>query len=368
MWEARRAEEERLAIAREAEVLLKLEEEANYQAMCEVLEKEKELWRIQEGSKRNELAEDEMKELQDGTEMGRRVIDVSLLVEMKDGIDRLDTTSLPEDNDGNGTQAAINHNEEAMSQKFPKLLNVTVRGSAEMMQDVVQLITSASVAHLCLDMVLAQSEPSCIAPLPPMQFVDTVNSALRRWAGGMVHVTLSSLPNVVSKLPNETVEALVRLPHLEHLELNGWDVDFNITEYFRRCLSDAGASKLKTLYLPDDNNAISIPLSELDSIAEACPDLLSLRCRLENLLDTPSFPFSGSKILSHPLENLTIGDTNPPLDFDAILEVVRYIGNIFPNIKYIKPLEGMAQNTEQWRQIDKLVKLRQSGWLDRMCS
>ena len=368
MWEARRAEEERLAIEKEAEVLLKLEEEANYEAMCEALEKEEELWRIQGVSERNEPAEHEMKELQDGAEMGRRVIDVSLLVEMKDGIDGLDTTSLPEDNNGNGTQAAIDHHEEAMSPKFPKLLNVTVRGSAEMMQDVVQLITSASVAHLCLDMVPAQSEPSCIAPPPPRRFVDTVNSALRRWAGAMVHVTLSGLPNVVSKLPNETVEALVRLPHLEHIELNGWGVDLNIAEYFRRRLSDAGASKLKVLYLPDDNNAISIPLSELNSIAKACPNLLSLRCRLKNLLDTPGFPFSGFKILSHSLEILTIGDTNPPLDFDAILEVVQYIDNIFPNIKDIKPLEGMAQNAEQWRQIDKLVKLRQSGWLDRMRS
>jgi len=359
VWREIEAEMERVTREREAEELLKLEGEAIIKAESERHEKEEELWRIQE-TQYPEPAdeEDEMEDLRDVFEMGRSIIEASLSVDSK----RKDDTD--------DVQASIDYQGELLHPKFPKLLNIAVCGSAEMMQDAVQLITSASVVLLYLDMVLVQPPTSGIAPPPSRRFVDTVDSALRRWASTIAHVTLSGLPSVASKLPDETMEALVRLPQLEHLELNGWDFDLKIAEYFNHRLSDTGSSKLKVLHLPDDNNAISIPLSELDSIAKACPDLLSLRCRLKNLLqvETPGFPFSGSKILSHSLEILTIGDTNPPLDFDAILEVVRYIDNIFPNIKEIKPLEGMAQNAKQWRQIDKLVKLRQSGWLDRMRS
>jgi len=363
---ARKAEVERLTREKEAEELLKLEEEAIIKAESERREKDEELRRIQE-SQCPEPAEeeDEMEDLGDVFEMGGSIIDASLSVERKDDTNGLHMSSVPEADD---FQASIDRQGELLHPKFPKLLNITVRGSAEMMQDAVQLITSASVVFLYLDMVLVQPSTSGIAPPPSRRFVDIVDSALRRWASTIAHVTLSGLPSVASKLPDETMEALVRLPQLEHLELNGWDFDFKIADYFKRRLSDTGASRLKVLHLPDDNNAISIILSELDSIAKACPDLLSLRCHLKNLLDTPGFPFSGSQLLSHSLEILTIGDTNPPLDFDAILKVVRYIDNIFPNIKDINPLEGMAQNAEQWRQIDKLVKLRQSGWLDRMRS
>jgi len=226
---------------------------------------------------------------------------------------------------------------------------------------VVQLVTSASVALLCLDMVSVLSSKSA-AP-PSRRFVDTVDSALRRWAGTIAHVTLSNLLNAVSKLPDETVGALLSLPHLEHLELNGWDVSPCITDYFGRRLLDTGASKLKNFHLSDNPNAFSIPLSELDSISAAYPNLLSLRCRLDSLLNIPEPSF---KFFSHSLETLTVGDTSPALDFTTTLKIARYIDNIFPKIKDIKPLDATAQNAEQWRHIDELVKSRQSGWLDRI--
>jgi len=118
------------------------------------------------------------------------------------------------------------------------VLDITVRGSAEMIQDVVELITSVSVVLLCLEMVPVFS--SNIATPPSRRFVDTVDSALSRWASTIAHVTLSVLPSVASKLPDEITEALVYLPQLEHLELNGWDVASNIANYFlgRLCISN----------------------------------------------------------------------------------------------------------------------------------
>ena len=160
----------------------------------------------------------------------------------------------------------------ASEDMFPKLLSVTVRGSVEMMQDVVQLVSSTFVVLLCLDMVpvLSSRSPS-IVTTPSRRFVDTVDSALGRWAGTIAHVTLSGLlPSVASKLPEETVGALVRLPNLEHLEVNGWDVASNIADYFCS-LADATTTKLKALHLPNDSNTTSIPLSKLQTIAGACP-------------------------------------------------------------------------------------------------
>ena len=280
-----------------------------------------------------------------------------------DGLDTSATSSFPEADDGSVTQASIDRQEPLSHPKFPKLLSITVCGSAEMMQDLVELVTSASVAHFCLDMVLAQPSPSSsiIATPPSMRFVATVDSSLRRWASTMAHVTLSSfLPSVVSKLPDETVGALVRLPHLEHLEVNGWDIASNIADYF---CSPAAAktTKLKALHLPIDGNTTFIPLSKLQIIAGACPNLLSLRCRFDHLLDIPSYSVPAQISSPHLLETLSVGDILPSLGFGAILEVARYIDNLFPKIKDIKPLEGVAQNTEQWRQIDQLVKFRQAG-------
>ena len=230
---------------------------------------------------------------------------------------------------------------------FTKLLEVTICSGAEMMQDLVELIDSASVTLISLEMVPVQPSPSSsIASSPSRQFVATIDSALRRWAGTIAHVTLSGPPGIGSKLPDETVGALVRLPQLERLELSGWDVTPDISDCFCRP-GNTNTSKLKVLHLPNDNNAISMPLSKLGSIAEACPNLLSLRCRLGNLLDIPNRDHSlfSSKPLSHSLETLTIGDANSPLDFEAILEVAQYIDNLFPKIEEIKPLEVGVHNS-----------------------
>ena len=244
---------------------------------------------------------------------------------------------------------------------FQRLCNLTVRGSAELVQDIIQLVSSTSIALLCLE--LAEFPRDIPPSIPPSQrFLATVDSALQRWAATLAHVmTHSSVPGVALEIPDETFEALIRLPRLERLEISGWKVVSNITEIICQN-TDTKASILKVFHLPEDSNAVSIPLSELRTIAEACPDLQSLRCRLENLSDISNQPVSVP--LSHPLETLTVGDTQPSLEFDLVLEVARYVDNLFPGIKEIKPLEDVAQNADQWRCVDKLVKLRQSARLD----
>lgn len=296
-------------------------------------------------------------------EMRRNAMDEFLPpVERKDTTDGLGVTSFPEADDGSGTQAPIDPQNELLPPMFPKLLKMTVCGSAEMIQDVVELVTSESIVLLCLDMIPMRSPllPLSTATLPSRRFVDTVDTALHRWAGTIAHVTLSSLPNMPSKLPDEIIEALVRLPQLEHLELNGWAITFNIADYFC-CLADAKTMKLKTLHLPNDSNAISIPLSRLRIIAEACPNLRSLRCRFDDLLNIPSYSGPAHIPFLHLLETLTAGDTQPLLGSGAGLKVARYVDNLFPKIKAIKPLEGIAQNANQWRYIDMLVKFRQDA-------
>jgi len=271
--------------------------------------------------------------------------------ENTNGFDTSATSSFPEADEG----TTIDHQEETLHPTFPKLLNLIVHGSAEMMQDMIELITSASVVLLCLDMVPVLSLPSSsIATSPSSRYVGTVDSALGRWPSTLAHVTLSGLPGVASKLPDEIGRALVRLPNLEHLEVNGWDVACNIADYF---VCDTGASKLKVFHLPDDANATSIPLSKLQTIAGACPNLRSLRC----LLDIPTHSVPAHIPFTHLLETLVVGDSQPCLDPEAVLEVARYIDNIFPKLKTIKPPEGIAQNADQWKYIDKLVKFRQSG-------
>ena len=312
------------------------------------------LQRIHGDSTYQETAEEENRteDLEVGAEMGHSVIDESL--SQRDNTNGLDMSADADES------VSID-----LLPKFPKLSKLTVRGSPEMMQDLVELITSASVVLLCLDMVPVHL-PNIATP-PSTRFMDTIDSALRRWAGTMAYVTLSDQPGAASKLSDETVRALVRLPHLEHLEVNGWDVASNIADYFC-CLGDTNAPKLKVLHLPHDNNGISIPLSKLRIIAEACPNLRSLRCRFDNLLDIPSDFVPVHTPFPHFLETLTVGDTQPRLDSEAVLEVARYVDNLFPKIKAIKPLEDVAQNADQWRFIDRLVKFRQSGWLDRIRS
>ena len=352
-YETRKEVEERIRDAEEEEKK-NCEEAEEEQKRCEAAvteserrKEEEDLYWSEAESKYQESAEED--ERKDNT----------------DGLEASATLNFPEADNGSVTQPSTDRQEDSdLRPKFPKLLNITVRGSTEMTQDVVELITSESVVLLCLDMVPAQSSPSSSIAIP--RFLGTVNSALRRWANTIAHVTLSGLPSVASKLPDKTVEALVYLPHLDYLELNGWDVTSNIADHFCSRLWDIGISKLKVLHLSDDSSAISIPLSGLDSIAKACPNLLTLRCRLDNLLGVPNHSFYGSKLLSHSLETLTVGDSNLPLDFKAMLKVARYIDNLFPKVKSIKPLEGAAQNPEQWEHIEELVKFRQSGWLDRI--
>ena len=320
---------------------------------------EEDLYRSPAESKHRENADpeddDEVENLEVEAEMGCSVIDESLPVENTDGSD---STSFPGVDDGSGAQASIGRQEGPPHAKFPKLLDITVRGSTEMIQDVVELITSVSVVLLCLEMVPVLS--SNIATPSSRRFVDTVDSALSRWASTIAHVTLSVPTGVASKLPDEVTEALVYLPQLEHLELNGWDVASNIANYFLGRLWEIGASKLKVLHLHNDSNTTAIPLSRLQTIARACPNLRSLRCRFDNL-NIPSYSFPAQIPFPHPLETLTVGDTQLRLESDAVLNVARYVDSSFPKLKAIKPLEGSAQNADQWRYIDKLVKFRQCG-------
>jgi len=260
-----------------------------------------------------------------------------------------------------GVVLVDSHEELLCHNMFPKLSSLTVRGSAELVQDIIQLVSSTSITLLCLE--LAQSPRKMLPSVPPPQrFLATVDSALHRWASTLAHVVAhSSMPGAASEIPDETLGALMRLPRLEHLEISGWKIASNITETICRH-TDTNPSKLKVFHLPNDSNAISIPLSDLRPIAEACPNLQSLRCRLKDLTDISNQPVSVP--LAHSLENLTVGDTQPPLECDVVLGVARYIDNLFPRMKGVRPLEDVAQNADQWRWIDKLVKLRQSARLD----
>jgi len=245
---------------------------------------------------------------------------------------------------------------------FRKLSSLTVRGCAELLQEIFELVSSTSITALCLELA---EPPRDIPPSmpPPTRFLAMINSAQHRWASTISHLTLlSSLPGLVTDIPEETLGGLARLPELEYLEISGWGTTSIRADDFCR-LGDTDPSKLKVLHLPNDSNAISI--SKLESIAKACPDLLSLKCRLDNLRDIRNKSATACNSSSHNLETLIVGDTETTLIRRDLLQVALYIDNLFPHLQQIQPLESFDQNADQWGFINELVKFRQSARPDQ---
>lgn len=161
-----------------------------------------------------------------------------------------------------------------------------------------------------------------------------------------------------SAVPEEIVEKLFCLSELVTLDVGGWDVASALgSDIF--WMMEPKAPKLKILHLPLDSKSTCFPVSRLQCIADACPELTSLHCRIDSLTDIPS----SHELASPNLETLTICNAEPHPNPQGLLEVASYIDDLFPNLQTIDTCDGPEQNATQWKQIDGLVKFRQSGRL-----
>jgi hypothetical protein len=136
---------------------------------------------------------------------------------------------------------------------------------------------------------------------------------------------------------------------MKRLELTG--IDFDSTDIKLHRLEElVDSSKLEVLHLPVHPTAASIDFIELGQIAEKCPLLKSLRCRLR-ILDIPvSVPRSNG------LEVLSVSNAEVQLDQRLLFMIARYLDSAFPNLKTIKTHYENGNNAEQWGLISELVK------------
>jgi len=245
-------------------------------------------------------------------------------------------------------------------QLFKHLSSLTIRGDPAMIQDLVDDISSVSLKHmnLFLDVTYAP-ESSRSTILACKRFSSTVDAAVIRWRESLLDITLLTNNQMPSTLTKATVRNLARLCNLERFEVGGWNVDPSVLEDI--CCSVATKpSKLKILRLPDNASATGIQFDHLSQIVEACPDLVSLRCRIDHLPNVCDYP----KRSSHKLEVLTIGNAQPHPSMQVPLQIARYLDLLFPNLEELVALGGPKQNAEQWEYIRDLVKMYQAARSD----
>jgi len=253
---------------------------------------------------------------------------------------------------------------------FCALKALVVRGSQSLVEELVSMISSRTLQSMSV--TFSTDAPASPLSRSTKEVAANISSIAQvRWRN-----TLSKLSiGICAREPvavlhtshfdpqpskSLTLKNLLCLPKLEHLDLSRMP-SLSIESGFDY-LSKGSTTKLKTLFLPDDATAPGISLSRLRVLAEACPDLVSLRCKLKHLSnipaprDLPLIPFS------HTLETLLIGNAEAHPDPQRVLDIARYLDFLFPHLKTIETISG--QNEAQWMSILSVVKVCQAVRLD----
>ena len=184
--------------------------------------------------------------------------------------------------------------------------------------------------------------------------LQTVSS---RWSADLKTVRFNNLLSTPPVLPKLVYETLFCHPKLEILEFKRWKLDS--IEDFLSSMKSSSPKNLKQLHLPSDDPGSAISLSGLLHIAEACPMLESLQCRIDTLPPIPEHSIPTTKALSHGLQSLFIANNPASLwDFNQLLLVARHLYLTFPRLQTIESVEGPI--TEQWVRIRDLVKMFQA--------
>jgi len=252
---------------------------------------------------------------------------------------------------------------------FCALKTLLVRGSQSLVEELVSIISSRTLQSMSV--TFSTDAPASPLPRSTKEVAANISSIAQiRWRNTLskLSIGISASESVVWRtshlgpLPSTslTLKNLFCLSKLEHLDLSNMP-SLSIESGFDY-LSRGSTTKLKTLFLPDDATAPGISLSRLRVLAEACPDLLSLRCKLKHLSnipaprDLPPIPFS------HTLETLLIGNADAHPDPQRVLDIARYLDFLFPHLKTIETISG--QNEAQWMSILSVVKVCQAVRLD----
>ena len=239
-------------------------------------------------------------------------------------------------------------------------LEVVGVSSLNLIQDLLEEVSSSVLKELSLDLtkILVEESLETINSLTCFENAEfrvetALTSLLKRsvekWNHTLVSINITNEHTTTIFIP---FEILLLLPNIQYLRITGFDLD-----YMLGSLSRLTNSKLVVLHLPVHSYVSGIPLKELQSIAMACPQLESLRCRFEDLCNV-KIPDP----LSHPLKELSVSDDIGVLQPEASLKIGHYLDAIFPNIESIATQDcGKGNNggAEAWHFIFGVVRLCQ---------
>jgi hypothetical protein len=189
-------------------------------------------------------------------------------------------------------------------------------------------------------------------------YITLLQTVSSRWLANLKTVKFNQLDGSfqpLSTLPKEVYGTLFRHPKIETLEFKRWKLDS--VEDFIFSLTTSGPENLKHLHMPIDDPDSAVSLSRLSDIAEACPMLESLQCRINTLSPIPPYSSPPTKALTHGLQILSIvHDITSFWDFNQVLLVARHLYLAFP---YIQTIDCKSFNADQWVRIHDLVKMFQ---------
>ena len=194
-------------------------------------------------------------------------------------------------------------------------------------------------------------------------FITLLRMLSCRWSTSLKTVSLSLFSHFPEQslhpptIPKEAFENVLFHPTLENLTITGWTLDSVEDSIFGLTLSS-----LKTLSLPLDKRNSGISLSTLRHIAITCPKLESFQCRIEPLSLIPEYTVPTSKILSHGLRTLSVGNSAPLPDSKKLYLIARHLDLLFPHLETITPSE--KHNAKQWAVVNELVKMCQMVRMD----
>lgn len=211
---------------------------------------------------------------------------------------------------------------------FHGLKTLIITATLDLVEKVIRNVTSRGLRVLSL--TVTQSSPSAKMTVDAIT-IRTINLVAERWGNKLVSVNIKALDSGQGSpsLPPGFLRDLLCQPQIQTLEITGFNIpamDSEVRNIDRRHLF---RSELQVLHLPTRGNN-HIPLPRLRDIAEAFPNLSSLRCVLdiESSIPPPMDP------LAHQLRALSVTQDfyTGPDQHGVSLRMPAYIDCLFPNL------------------------------------
>ena len=274
-----------------------------------------------------------------------------------------------EDGAGNSdvllSQACHTFTSLSTSGAFSQLRKLHVIGRLPLLEDLISRITSTTLEDVSVTLIcLSDDEKRRKRMKSKSKAKDWDTKFLRmlccRWTESLKTVSLCQL-NLLkpTTLPQDIFLELLRLPALEILEVKGWGLD-SVETLFGVGLPVI--PNLESLLLPLDEINSGISLSALRDVAGTCPKLKSFQCRIDSRSVIPEYTVPTTKILSHGLRTLSVGNSSPYPDSKNLYLIARHLDLLFPHLEKITVSE--EHNAKQWAVVDELVRMCQTARMD----